>query len=196
MLINFFFSQGTILHSLRHRLICIIISTLHICTSQHALGSRISGIARNFMAGPEISNSATVGNYQVLESPLIPENLLQKAGVAAAWFIIPTLIGTHHLTHLGILHQSLEGRHISFPKVARCNIGNIVCMASPFWSAMNCIVLGTSPEFAVFRIFRSLQSAHHGTSHPTGKIRILTIGFLSTSPARITENIHVWSPDR
>ena len=42
---------------------------------------------------PEISNSTTVGNYQVLESPLIPENLLQKAGVAAAWFIIPTLIG-------------------------------------------------------------------------------------------------------
>ena len=148
------------------------------------------------MVLPEISNSATVGNYQVLESPLIPENLLQKAGVAAAWFIIPTLIGTHHLTHLGILHQRFEGRHISFPKVARCNIGNIVCMASPFWSAMNCIVLGTSPEFAVFRIFRSLQSAHHGTSHPTGKIRILTIGFLSTSPARITEDIHVWSPDR
>ena len=105
MLVNFFFCQGTILHCLRHRLIYIIISTLHIRASQHALSCCISGIARNLMILPEISNSATVGNYQVLESPLIPENLLQKAGVAAAWFIIPTLIGTHHLTHLGILHQ-------------------------------------------------------------------------------------------
>ena len=69
-------------------------------------------------------------------------------------------------------------------------------MASPFWSAMNCIVLGTSPELAVFRILRSLQSAHHGTSHSGGQVRILTIGFLSTTPSRITEDIDVWSPDR
>ena len=196
MFVYLFFCQCTIFHSLRHRLIYIIESTFHIGASQHALGSSIPGIARHLVVLPKIGNGSTIGNHKIFESPLISQYLLEQSGVATARFIVPALVSTHHLSHLGILHQRLEGREISLPKVTWTYICDIIRMASPLWSAMDGIMLSTSPEFAILGSLRSLQATHYGASHLGGEIWILTVCLLSTSPARVTEDIHIRSPYR
>ena len=104
----------------------------------------------------EIAHGTTVAHHQILESPLIAEDGLQQPLGTAARIIVKTLVGTHHLTHLRILHQGLEGRHVRFPHIPWGNIREIGCMTGVFGSAVHGIVLSTSPQLTVLRIFRTL----------------------------------------
>ena len=69
-------------------------------------------------------------------------------------------------------------------------------MTGVFRTAVDGIVLGAGPEFTVFRLFRTLQTAYHLHTHLGGQVRILTIGLLTASPTRVTEDIDVRCPDR
>ena len=144
----------------------------------------------------EVADGTTVTHHQILKTPFIPQNLLQQTGAATTRVIVQTLIGTHHLPHLRILHQCLEGRHICLPHITRRHIRQVRCVACIFGTAVYSIVLGTSPQLSVFRRFRTLQTLHHLCAHHTGQIRVLAIGFLSTPPSRVTENVHIGSPHR
>src|SRR5574344_170662 len=145
MRVYFGFRHCAILHSLRNRFVGIVVATLHVGAGKHCLGGSVAGIARYFVACPEISDGATVGNNQILKPPFIAQNMLEQARVATTWVVVPALVGAHHLPHVGILYQRFEGWHICFPKIAWRNIGDIISMASPFRSAMDGIVLGASP---------------------------------------------------
>ena len=69
-------------------------------------------------------------------------------------------------------------------------------MTSPFRTTMDGIVLGARPELAILGILWSLQSTHHGAAHTRSQVRVFAVGFLSTSPTRITEDINVRCPNR
>ena len=145
---------------------------------------------------PEVADGSAVAHYQSLESPLIAENLLKQTVAATARVTIPTLIGTHHFCHLSFLHKRLEGRQIGFVEVARREVGDIELMAIPFRSTMNGKVLGAGKEFAVLAVGRSLESAHHSQSHARCEIRVFAIGFLSTPPTRVAEDVDIRCPER
>ena len=142
----------------------------------------------------EIAHGTTVAHHQILETPFITENLLQQTGISTTRLIVQSLVGTHHLSHLCILHQGLEGRHIGFPHISRRDVDKIGCVASVFWSAVDSIVLGTSPQFSVFCCFRTLQTFHHLHAHHGSEIRVFTISFLTSSPTRIAEDVHIGCP--
>ena len=144
----------------------------------------------------EIAHSTTVAHHQVFKSPFITQYLLEQTGRTTAWIIIQTLVSTHHLTHIGILNQCLESRHICLPKIAGRHICKVCCVTCILWTAMYGIVLGTSPEFTILCIFRTLQALHNLDSHHACKIRILTISLLTTSPTGITEDVYVRGPYR
>ena len=142
----------------------------------------------------EVTDGTAVADNEVLESPFVAEDLLEQTGRAAAGIIVETLVGTHHLTHLGVLHQGLEGGHIGLPEVAGRHIGEVGGVAGVLRTAVYGIVLGTGPEFAVLRILRPLQAAYHLDPHDTRQIGVFAVGFLSTPPTGITEDVHVRRP--
>ena len=70
--------------------------------------------------------------------------MLLVACIAAAGVAVDALIGTHHLSHLSILYQCLEGWQVSFPQVALGQVFDVERMTVPFRTAMYGKVLGTS----------------------------------------------------
>ena len=201
------------LHSLRNG--AIGAAALQVGTGINSLGSCLgSSLCRTVIARHiEIVNSSAIGSNQSLESPFFSENLALKLGVGTARSTIYTLIGTHHLSHMSILYQRLEGREISLPQITGWQILQIEDVAIPLRTAMHGKMLGTSQCLDILgslRLIRSqntrsrqrlaverlsLQAIHHSKSHTCGEIRIFAISLLSASPSRITEDIDIRSPE-
>ena len=196
MLVHLCLGDETTLHSLRDASVGIAITAFHICACYSSLCRCVGGIRRCLVRFVEVADGTAVAHHQIFEAPFIAQNLLQQTGAAATWIIVKTLIGTHHLPHLRILHQSLEGWHVGFPHIAWRHVCQVGSMTGVFGTTMNGIMLGTCPQFPVLCRFRTLQTLHHLCAHHTGQIRVFTISFLTTPPSRVTENVHIGSPDR
>ena len=67
-------------------------------------------------------------------------------------------------------------------------------MAFILRTAMNGKVLKACMELVMSIVRIALQTVHHRTAHDCGKIRIFSIGLLSSSPPRVTENVYIRSP--
>ena len=76
--------------------------------------------------------------------------MLFVTGITTAGVTINTLIGTHHLSHVSFLYQSLEGRQIGFPEVALRQVLNVEGVTVPLWTAMHSKVLGTGQQLTIF----------------------------------------------
>ena len=181
-------------HGLGDALIHIVVATLHVGSGSCAHGGSMRGVTRCLVALPEVAHGTAVAHHQILESPLVAQNLLQQSAVAAAGFVVQSLIGTHHLPDLGILHQGLEGRQIRLLQVAQRHVVQVGRMAGVLRSAVHGIVLGTGPQLAVAGRLGALQSAHHLGAHDAGQVGVLAVGLLPTSPARVAEDVHVRRP--
>ena len=174
--------------------ISVAVATFHIGAGEGSLRRGGDGRRGTLVRRIEIADGSAVAHHEVFESPLVAQNLLQQTCAATARIIVESLVGTHHLAHLRILHQRLEGRHVGLPEVAHRHIGEVDGVASVFRSAVYGIVFGTRPELAILRRLRSLQSAHHLCAHHGGQIGVFAIGLLATSPARVAEDVHVRCP--
>ena len=75
--------------------------------------------------------------------------MLFVAGITATGVAVDALIGTHHLGHLSVLHQCLEGRQVGFPQVALGQVLDIEGVAVPLRTAMYGKVLGTGQKLLV-----------------------------------------------
>ena len=56
-------------------------------------------------------------------------------------------------------------------------------------------VFGTSVQFVVLRVGRSLQSSNDLQSQYRGEIRVFSVGLLSATPTRVSENVDVRRPE-
>ena len=64
---------------------------------------------------PEVVDGAAVAGDNPIVAPIIAEDVLEVAGVAAAGFTVDALVGTHHFCHIALLHKSFEGGKVGFP---------------------------------------------------------------------------------
>ena len=131
--------------------------------------------------------------------------MLLVAGIATAGITIYALVGTHHLSHVTLLHQCLEGGQIGFPQVTLGQLLHVERVAVPLWSAMYGKVLRTSQQLFIFAfscllfavgIVLPLQSVHHSQSHALRQVRVFTVRLLSASPAWVAEDVDVRCPER
>ena len=76
-------------------------------------------------------------------------------------------------------------------------------MAVPLGAAVYGEVLGTGKQLQVAVAvgqgsaveLHALQTAHHGDAHAAGQPRVFAVGLLSASPAWVTEDVDVGSPE-
>ncbi len=162
---------------------------------EDAPGRGVRGVRRRLVAGVEIGYRAAVGHHQILESPLVPQNSLEKPGVPAAGFVVQPLVRAHDLAHARLLNERLERRQVGFAQVPRIDVVHVQGVAAPFGARVHGVVLGAGQEFSVFGVGRPLQAANHGHPHPGHQVRILAVGFLSPAPARVAEDVDIGGPD-
>ena len=178
-------------------------ATFHVCTAQHSLGRCSLAVLRHVVpTGQEVAYGTAVTGYQSLEAPLVAQDVLLVTGITAAGITVYALVGTHHLGHVTLLYQRLEGWQIGFPQVSLWQLLHVEHVAVPLWSAMHGKVFGASQEFLVLVLpafavqTLALQSVDHGQSHALRQVRVFTVGLLSASPARVAEYVDVRSPER
>ena len=182
----------------------ILRATLHVGACQDGLGTGLRAVPGNVVpAGKEVANGATVAGNQSVETPLVAQDLLFITGLGTAGLSVNALVGTHHLGHLALLHQCLESREIGFPEVALWQVFYIELMAVPLRPAVYGEVLGAGQQLAVLAhpevfalIAHTLQATHHGKAHPGGQVRVFAVGLLTASPAGVTKDVDVGSPER
>ena len=195
MLVNLGFSNQSTTDGLRNTAVGIAVAALYVSTGDGSLGRSVNGIGGRLMGFIEVADGTAVADNQILETPLVTQNLLQQSLTATAGIVVQALVGTHHLANLGILYQCFKGWHIGFPEVAGRYIGQIGRMAGVLRTAMDGIVLGTSPELAVLGILGTLKATDHLHTHNAGQVGVFTVGLLSPAPSWITENVHIRRPN-
>ena len=146
-------------------------------------------------AGQEVANGTAIAGDDAVEAPLVAQYLLLISRLGAAGLTVDTLVGAHHLGHLGLLHQCLEGGQIGLPEIALGQILYIKLVAVPLRSAMHGKVLGAGQQLAILLV-RALQTVNHGHTHARGEVGILAVGLLTTTPTWIAEDVDVRCPER
>ncbi len=143
------------------------------------------------MLGMEISECPAVGNKMPLKAPVCPQNLLQGRASAAGLPVCP-VIGSHHSLYLCFLYQLFKGGQIGFIHILfRCL--RVKFMPEGFRAGMDCKVLRTGGCLQIFAI--PLQALHISLSQLSCQIRVLPIGFMTSSPSGVPENIHIGGPE-
>ena len=139
-------------------------AALHIGACQHSLGRGFGTVLGDVVpAGQEIAYGTAVAGDDAIEAPLLAQYLLLVAGLGAAGLSVDALVGAHHLGHLALLDEGLEGGQIGLPEVALREVLHIELMTVPLRAAMHGEVLGAGEElfvagvsrvFWVFRVIR------------------------------------------
>ena len=150
----------------------------------------------------EVVDGTAVAGDDAVEAPVIAQYVLFVARVAAAGVTVYALVGAHHLAHVGLLHQGLEGGQVGLPEVALGQLLDVELVAVPLRAAVHGEVLGTGQQLQVAIAvgqgsaveLHALQTAHHGDAHAAGQPRVFAVGLLSASPAWVTEDVDVGRP--
>jgi len=194
--VDFFLADESASHSIRHAFVGIVESALHVCACECGACGGMCGVARHLMACPDVTDGTAVAHHEMLESPLVAQDLLEQAVVGAAGLVVETLISAHHLAHIGVLDERFECRQIGFPQITWRDLIEVGGVARALGTAVYGIVLGAGPEFAVTCRLGSLQTSHDSAAHHTCLPRVLAIGLLTTPPPRIAEDVDIGRPHR
>ena len=185
------------------RQVLIFRATLYVSTAEHGFGRCCGIVFRHIVpAGQKVANGSAVAGNQALEAPDVAQDMLFVAGIATTGVAVDALVGAHHLGHLSVLHQCLEGRQVGFPQVTLRQVLDVEGVAVPLRTAMYGKVFGTGQQLFVTIakplsvVGHALQSAHDGQSHPCCQVGVFAVGLLSASPSRVAEDVDVGRPER
>ena len=141
----------------------------------------------------EVVDSITVSQNYCVIVPLTAKDIHQQTVTCTARLALIAVVCTHHLTYISLLYQSLESWEIGFPKVTHRDCC-VIRMTQRLWTTMNSIVLCTGMSLEVFVII-TLHTENCLNTKNSIHIWVLTTGLLTTSPTRVTEDIHVRTPE-
>src|SRR6185503_3603880 len=90
-------------------------------------------------------------------------------------------------------HRGAERRQIGLFKIARAGI-NVEPVPQRFRPAVHRVMLARGHRAKMLEIV-ALYSSDESNTHAAGQEWIFSVGLLSPSPARITEDVDVWRPE-
>ena len=89
----------------------------------------------------EVVDGVAVGEHDGVVAPLVAQDVDEQAVAGAAGLALEALVCAHHLTHVGLLHQGLEGGEVGLPEVAVGGL-HVHRVAQRLRAAVHGVVLG------------------------------------------------------
>ena len=154
------------------------------------------GLSVVMTLGKEVVDGPAVRYHYTLVTPLVAQDLLQQAAASAAGLILVAVVGAHNLLDIGLLYKCLEGGQIGLSEVTCCDILGVVHVTVPLRTAVHRKVLGAGVQLVVLGIGRTLKTVYNRYTHPGCQVRVLAVGLLTASPARVAEYVYVRGPER
>ena len=172
------------------------LATLQVGTVEHGINRSaertVVCLVLSFII--EIVDGVAVGEHNSIVAPLVAQDVNEQTVAGTTGLALKTLVGTHHLADIGFLDQCLEGWQIGLPQVTvrRFHIHRV---AQGLWTTVYGIVLGTGVGLEILVVVA--LHAQDGLHAQYGiHVGVLTAGLLTTSPARVAENVNVRTPER
>ena len=139
----------------------------------------------------EITDRAAVGYDIAVKTVCIPQNLTEQTMVRAARFAVHAVVRAHNSRRMCRRDDIGKRRQVCSEQI-RVGYVDIENVTQLFRSAVYGVMLQGRVRLAIFSV--ALQTADKGVPHMRGQIRILTIGFVTSAPTRIAENIDIGRP--
>ena len=140
----------------------------------------------------EITDGPAVTDHVSTETPFVSQCLFQQGFTAAGRFTVDTVVGAHHGLDFRFPDSGFKRGQVGFIHIFGIHAG-IKLVPDGFRPGMNSEMLAARRGFQVFSA--ALQSFDEADAEPGGQIGILSVGFMSPSPARVTKNVDVRAPD-
>ena len=165
-------------------------------------GGGVGAVARDDGVGlPAVVQGPAVGHQQAVEVPFVAQDVHQQLAVGAAGAAVEAVVAAHHLLHVAVAHDVLEGGQVGGPQVAGTHAG-VELVPHPFGTAVHGQVLdagrrrqwlgvvGLGVPLAV-RHIAVLQSADACQPHGGGEEGVLAVGLHAAAPAGVAEEVDV-----
>ena len=96
------------------------LATLQVGTVQHSIhrGGQTILVRLVLTLVEEVVDGVAVRQNDGIIAPLIAEDVDQQTVTRTTGFPLEPLVGAHHLPHVSLLYQRLEGGQIGFPEVS------------------------------------------------------------------------------
>ena len=172
------------------------LTTLEVSTVEHSIDRSLQWTSVSLVLTTiiEVVDGVAVGEHDGIIAPLVAQDVNEQTVAGTARLALVTVVGTHHLAHIALLHQCLEGWEVSFPKVAHRH-RSVERVALRLRTAVYSIVLGTSVGLEVLVVV-ALHTQNSLHTQNGVQVRVFATSFLTTSPTRIAEDVHVRTPER
>ena len=171
------------------------LTALEVGTVEHSVDRGGEGVFVGLVlaAVEEVVDGVAVGEYDGIVAPFVAQDVDEQTVAGAAGPALETLVGAHHLAHVGLLHKGLEGGEVGLPEVSVGGL-DVHRVAQGFRTAVYGVVLGTGVGLEVALVIA--LHAEHGLYAEHGiHIGVFAASLLASSPAGVTEDVHVRTPE-
>jgi len=145
------------------------------------------------MLSLNISNCSTIPCYVTIKTPFLLKSLIQKPFICTRWNSIYCIIWTHYSTNFTPLDATLKCWEVRICKILWV-INNCIKTQSPILFGISCIMLTAARCSYIFWIRVFLKIIYILVGIFTSLIRILSWGFLPSTPSWISKNIDIRCP--
>ena len=141
----------------------------------------------------EVVDGVAICEHNSLVVPFVAKDVDEQTVAGATRLALETLVGAHHLAHVALLHQSLEGRQVGLPQIAVRGF-HVHGVAQGLRSAMYGIMFGAGVGFEI-SVLWVLHAKYGLHAQHSIQIGVFATCLLATSPTWIAEDVHVWTPE-
>ena len=192
--VNLLFRDQALLHGAHQ---CIVISAAaKVATRFHRRSCSFFRCIHEMMLlpTPDIVDCVAIGNHITLKPPLLAQQIVKQEGTGASGHTVDRVVSAHDAGDFSLTHHALELRQIRFIQIAFRSLG-IETMPVPFRPAMHRVMLRAGHRQHVVGII-TLNALDELDADLAREIRVFPVSLLTTSPARVAEDVDVRCPER
>ena len=136
----------------------------------------------------KVTDCPAVRSIMTFEFPFSSQDIFHKIFMCTTWFSVCSVIGPHHSFNIRFCYKCFKSRKVCFPHILHTCLC-IKFMSERFRTTVYCKMLCACCCFHYRSV--TLEPFYKFHAKSGCQIWIFTVGFMTSSPSRISENIYV-----
>ena len=181
--------HGTLLHLVEEGAVDRAVAEIVVHSGLQRLAGRAREIGRDVVSLHQHLEPAAIGGHVALEAPLLAEHPVEQPRIDVRRNAVDLVVGSHYAAGVRLDDRGLESREI---ELADDSLGVVAGrgVGSTLRRPVHGEVLGGGHNVvAVDRKAGALEARDGSHGHARTEVRIFTVGFLGSAPARVARQI-------
>jgi hypothetical protein len=152
-------------------------------------GAGFGGGLRVLVARLDIAHGVAVARHEPLELPVPAQRAVEQGLAGAARHAVDCVVDAHHRLHAALDDRGAERGQVGVLEVVRRGLG-VEAVPQRLGAGVDGVVLGGRRHDRMLGVV-ALQAGDEGHAERPGEERVLAVGLLAASPARVAEDVDV-----